>query len=742
MSRFQSMSSRLGVVIAVTSMLCALIILTTIYLFNQNMNTKVATAGKIQIEQAVSGQLIRDAQVLSATLADSLAVPLYEYDFTAIAQVIDELDKSGEIAYMYVYDAKYDVVHDGSEYLVSFGKPLSAMSDVMLSPNGTAQAIHIDHAVHVIEPISTKGVVFGGIAFGLKFSKAEQDIFHYQSKISDAYVQLNRDTLKAVFIIGLVTFFLIIIIAYVASRNLVRPLRKLAISSQDIIEHGSNISFSHTRNDEVGQLATALNEMTSRLNLNHRLMTEIAYQDELTGLSNRRHFNISFESLIKRAEINGQAFALLLIDLDKFKQVNDSVGHDAGDRLLITVAQRLKQHTSYFVASHQLDEELTLTSRLGGDEFVVVFPTDASQQLVSAYTKQLDQLMQEVVEVNSTSITGSLSIGMTLYPQHGKDATQLLKNADLAMYEAKKLGGSRTELFTFSMCKEHRLNQIIRNELQAALVDQQLYLEYQPFYSANKGKFIGAEALIRWQHPEYGLIQPELFIELLEGSPLIHDLTIWVTKQVCRDSNLLAKLGITHTLSINISSDCFTNDATSKAVAQLLEMHRNDYQTIGLELTETGMMTDFVHCRQVMNLWRSKGAQIWIDDFGTGYSSLSYLHELPIDVLKIDRSFITQLTLNKANPIVMSIFALAQTLGISVIAEGVENNIQAQSSVSLGGDILQGFLFAQPMSLNDLIKKMEVKNYVESDKFPNLSKYSNSCTCNTLGIKAEFKVSR
>jgi len=715
MRRFQSMSSRLGSVIAITSMLSALIILISIYLFNQKMNAKIAKSGQEQIEQAVSGQLIRDAKILSATLAESLAVPLYKYDFTAIAQVINELDKSGEIAYVYVYDAKYDIVHDNSDNLISFGKPLSAMNNVMLTPNGLPQAKRIEHAVHVIEPISTKGVVFGGIAFALTFSKAEQDITRYQSQISNAYKQLNKETLNTVFIIAIVTFLFIIIIAFFASRNLIRPLRKLAISSQNIIEHGSNIAFSHTRNDEVGQLATALNDMTSRLNLNHRLMTEIAYQDELTGLSNRRHFNVSFESLITRAEVHCQPFALMLIDLDKFKQVNDSIGHGAGDQLLKAVAERLKQHTKNFVTKHGLDQELYLTSRLGGDEFVVVFPTGDSQQLISEYTQQLDKLMRMEVEIFGAAIRSSLSIGITLYPEHGKDATQLLKNADLAMYEAKKEGGNHTKVFNSSMSEEHRLNQVIRNELQTALVDNQLHLEYQPFYSASKGEFIGAEALIRWRHPEYGLIHPEQFIKLLEGSPFIHELTIWVTKQVCHDSNLLAKLGITHTLSLNISSDCFTNDATSKEVAHLLEVNRNSYQTIGLELTETGMMTDIVLCRQVMNLWQSKGAQIWIDDFGTGYSSLSYLHELPIDVLKIDRSFISKLSLNNTNPIVMSIISLAQTLGIEVIAEGIENDIQAQCSVSLGGDILQGFLFAHPMPLNELIKKMKVSAYVENN---------------------------
>lgn len=715
MRRFQSMSSRLGSVIAITSMLSALIILTSVYLFNQKMNAKVAKAGQEQIEQAVSGQLIRDAKILSATLAESLAGPLYKYDFTEIAQVINELDKSGEISYVYVYDAKYNIMHDNSDNLINFGKPLSAMNDVTLIPNGLPQAKRIEQAVHVIEPISTKGVVFGGIAFALTFSKAEQDITRYQSQISNAYKQLNKDTLNIVFIIAIVTFLFIIIIAFFASRNLISPLRKLAISSQNIIEHGSNIAFSHTRNDEVGQLAKALNDMTSRLNLNHRLMTEIAYQDELTGLSNRRHFNVSFESLITRAEVHCQPFALMLIDLDKFKQVNDSIGHSAGDQLLKAVAERLKQHTKNFVTNHGLDQELFLTSRLGGDEFVVVFPTGDSQQLISEYTQQLDKLMRMEVEIFGAAIRSSLSIGITLYPEHGKDATQLLKNADLAMYEAKKEGGNHTKVFNSSMSEEHRLNQVIRNELRTALVENQLYLEYQPFYSASKGEFIGAEALIRWRHPEYGLIHPEQFIKLLEGSPFIHELTIWVTKQVCHDSNLLAKLGIKHTLSINISSDCFTNDTTSKEVAHLLEVNRNSYQTIGLELTETGMMTDIALCRQVMNLWQSKGAQIWIDDFGTGYSSLSYLHELPIDVLKIDRSFITKLSLNNTNPIVMSIISLAQTLGIKVIAEGIENDIQAQCCVSLGGDILQGFLFAHPMPLNELIKKMKVSDYVEND---------------------------
>jgi len=712
MIRF-SMSFRLGLVIAATSMAVAALILFSLVIFSKKINQDLVQAGQQQIEHAVSAQLIRDARVLAATLSDNLTKPLYNFDFSAMKQVIEELANSGELDYVYIYDLNYRVVHDGSAELVSFGALLSSQDKVKLVPNGQSQAKHIAQIVHVTEPIESKGVVFGGISFGLKFSKAEQDILRYQQdikKYNDAISEQYR-----LFFILLAVFVLLLIvpIAYFSSRSLTRPLSHLVRNSHEIIKHGGNIVFSHHRDDEVGQLADALNEMTARLNTSHQQMTRIAYQDELTNLSNRRHFNLELIKLREWASNEQCCFALLLIDLDKFKQVNDTAGHDVGDLLLQLMAKRLSQQANDFSMQHTGLEQHCLVARLGGDEFVVALPYVGCDSVVTDFAQQLNQSMQQPMNLKGSNIKASLSIGISLYPLHGKDITELLKDADLAMYEAKKAGGGAVQQFNFSMREEYRLNYVIRNELQSALENNQLYIDYQPFYSVDQSHFIGAEALIRWQHPEYGLIMPEQFVELLEGSELIHQLTLWVVQKVLQDSDTLAQLGINHLLSINISSSCVADNRVCQDIAKLLKDNQNELQTIGLELTETGMMSDFEQCRRAMSLWKEQGAQIWIDDFGTGYSSLSYLHELAIDVLKVDRSFIASLKPDVANPVVMSIFALAKALGIEVIAEGIEQEQQAQAVVALGADILQGFMLAKPMSLKDFIQKMELSDHVQ-----------------------------
>jgi len=708
-----SMSVHFGVVIALTSMVVAVLILSALYLLNNKMNQDIVRSGQQQIEKAVSAQLIRDAGVLAATLSDNLATPLYHVDFSAMKKVIDELSKSGELDYVFIYDLNYDVVHDGSAELASFAKPLAKQTEAKLVPNGRGQARRIAQTVHISQPISINGQVFGGITFGLKFTNAERDILRHQQDVKAANNSLNQHFMNSLLLIAVGVFLLIIPIAYVTSRRLIRPLDQLARSSRNVFEHNSQVFSSANSSDEVGQLANALNQMTARLNDSHQKMTVIAYQDELTGLSNRRHFNVELLNLSQWTKENQLSFGVLLIDLDRFKQVNDSAGHDIGDLLLIEVSLIIKRHTFEYAKRTTGHEHRCLAARIGGDEFVVALPFSGDGAIALEFANALIQEFEQPLALKGLNVSTSLSIGIALSSEHCLGNAELLKNADLAMYAAKKAGRGCLQQFDFSMREEYQLNYMIRNELKSALINNQLYLDYQPFYSVADSEFIGAEALIRWQHPEFGLIMPNNFIELLEGSDLIHALTIWTVEQICRDSHTMSEQGINHLLSVNISSRCVSDPQISAKIAQILQNNRHELQTIAIELTETGMMSDFEQSRNSMRLWRQSGAQIWIDDFGTGYSSLSYLHELSIDVLKIDRSFIAPLTPQSLNPVVMSIFALAQALGVKVVAEGIEQEQQAQCAVALGSDLLQGFMLAKPMPFLELIKKMELSDYVQ-----------------------------
>ena len=684
-----------------------------IFIFSHTMKQQIVRNGQQQIESAVTQQIVRDIHLLATKLSEDLSQPLFDFDMASIKKIIDELSDGNEIDYVYVFDAQKNIVHDGSTLLLLFAQPIAQMPKVELSPSNELVVKKIGKIIHVIEPIQVDGVPYGGIAFGLKFSQVEQDILHFKNKVAQGNDEFSNRLLQSLFV---VLFFLIVLclpLSLLLTRRLLKPMQDLANKSLAITHQRKDIEFNSDHDDEVGQLASALNSMTHRLRVSHQHMTAIAYQDELTKLANRRKFNEHLSDITLWAANHWGKYALLFIDLDKFKQINDSEGHKAGDILLQQIALRLKNTVEAHCDANNIDTQHLLLARLGGDEFVVVLPHCRNEHDASDLAMQLINVCSQPIELNHKWLVVSVSIGVTLYPIHSQDADELLKNADLAMYASKKQGRGRVSVFNYLMKEEFKLHHVVCSELHQALANDQLYVLYQPFYCTNKKCFIGAEALVRWRHPDYGLIMPDKFIEMLQGSNLINELTLWVVQQVCNDSKKMAEFNIPCLLTVNISSQSLMDNEVTHQIYRMLNEHRYPTQTIGLEITETGMMNDIMQCTKAMNLWRSAGAQIWIDDFGTGYSSLSYLNDLPIDVLKIDRSFVVDLSPHNLTPVVKSIFALAKALELLVVTEGIETELQASCCQKLGADMLQGFLYSKAVTFDDFFGQMALTDYIK-----------------------------
>ena len=442
--------------------------------------------------------------------------------------------------------------------------------------------------------------------------------------------------------------------------------------------------------DEKGntkQYMAVFSDITKRKQDEEKIWRQANY-DALTGLPNRNLFKDRLDQAMHAAHREGSLLALLFIDLDRFKWVNDTLGHAAGDRLLQEAAMRL---------SHCVRETDTV-ARLGGDEFTVILGELHDCSEVDKIAEKLLKRLAEPFVLNGREAFVSGSIGITLYPGDASDMEQLLRNADAAMYSAKQAGRNVFRYFTQELNDEARRRLRLEADLRRVLERRELALHYQPIINAN-GEVAGAEALLRWQHPLYGFVPPDEFIPLAEDIGVIVDIEQWVMRQACHDARLFQlQAGEGLFMSVNVSSMQCKSDHCRLVLGDILRESGLDPGTLKLEITERVMMENTDYVIALLSEIRSMGVRLAVDDFGTGYSSLSYLKQFPVDVLKIDRTFIAGLPDDRDDvALVEAIVAMAHSLGLQVVAEGVETAEQLAFLRSLGCDLIQGFYFSKPL---------------------------------------------
>ncbi len=427
-------------------------------------------------------------------------------------------------------------------------------------------------------------------------------------------------------------------------------------------------------------LATSLSQANEEL-------TQLALHDTLTGLPNRILLADRISQAMAETTEQGGFFSLMFIDLDGFKPVNDAFGHHLGDRLLREVALRLRE---------QLRSQDTL-ARIGGDEFVLLVRLSEPDDAPQVAARQVS-LLSKPFRVDEHDLQISASVGIALFPGNGLTAEELLMNADAAMYHAKGAGKNGYSFFDVSMNTNARKQLQLLQDLRQALEHKQFRLHYQPKFDASTGKPVGAEALLRWEHPQQGLLLPEFFIELAEKTGLIIPIGEWVLNEACRQMRLWFDEGYTHwRIAVNLSALQFCYAGLVDSVVWALERHQLPANSLTLEITETTAMSDADASMTVLQRLSQMGVDLSIDDFGTGYSSLMYLKRLPANELKIDRGFVRDLEHDSDDAaIVSAIVALGQALGLRIVAEGVETDMQQSFLTTLGCDALQGFLLGEP----------------------------------------------
>ncbi|MBU2641163.1 MAG: EAL domain-containing protein [Gammaproteobacteria bacterium] len=422
----------------------------------------------------------------------------------------------------------------------------------------------------------------------------------------------------------------------------------------------------------------------------------LAHHDALTDLPNRSLLHERLTQAILLAQRKNEALAVMFLDLDRFKHVNDSLGHQVGDRLLVEVARRLQTCVR---ASDTL-------ARLGGDEFVLVLADVTGTHDATHAVQKMFAVLQQPFLLEGRELTITPSIGISLFPEDGRNADELIRNADAAMYQAKEAGRSTFHFYTADMNARALDLLALEAALRRALERNELVLFYQPKIELASGRMIGVEALIRWQHPEWGLVSPARFIPLAEETGLILPIGEWALREACQQAAAWRAQGQTLTVAVNLAARQFRQPALAARVAAILAETGLDAAALELEITESAMMHDPQQVTATLSELKRIGVRIAIDDFGTGYSSLGYLKLFPVDVLKIDQTFIRDApTHSRDAAIVRVIIEMARALELQVVAEGVETAAHLDFVQAMGCDLAQGYLFAKPMPASELLQQ-------------------------------------
>ncbi|WP_438313863.1 sensor domain-containing protein [Sporosarcina sp. FA9] len=416
-----------------------------------------------------------------------------------------------------------------------------------------------------------------------------------------------------------------------------------------------------------------------------KIVENMAYYDYLTGLANRMLFKIKVKETIAQSRLQNDTFGIMFLDLNRFKGINDTLGHTIGDQLLIEVGERLEN----------ICRIGDVVARYGGDEFVILLPSTEPDEARSIATNIVDEISRTFT-FDNLHLNTSPSIGISMFPQDGEDSESLISNADLAMYVAKVNEEKMYHFFTQSLARETLNKEMLKSDLKQALSENQFIIHYQPQINLKSGKLSGLEALIRWQHPSKGIISPADFIPIAEETGLIVPIGKLILETVCSQAVKWQRLGFKPIrMNVNVSVGQLNQITFVKQVEEILYKTGLHPAFLNLEITES-MTIDVQKCRKILQQLRNIGVSISIDDFGTGYSSLSYISEFPITHLKIDQTFIHGESMSK-RAIVKTIVALAKNLNIKVIAEGVETIEQAEFLKSLNCDEVQGYLYSKPV---------------------------------------------
>ncbi len=514
--------------------------------------------------------------------------------------------------------------------------------------------------------------------------------------------------------VGAVIVLLLFVLAVVTSRwiimrinHIVRTLRNIAHDDGDM-----SVRIPVEGHDEMAELSFWFNRFIAKLervtNESTREIRRLAFTDSLTNLPNRRLFTAHLQSELERCNRLSTMLAVMFLDLDNFKTVNDQLGHDAGDALVCEVANRLERTVrGYDLVAQDFESGVSagedLVARMGGDEFMLVISDITDPAQVATIAERVRRVILEPIELLGTGLEIGVSIGIAVFPDNGVNAEELTVKADLAMYEAKRSGKNKYCFFSPELEHAARLDAEIETALRHAIHHDELELYYQPKYDIDSGTIIGAEALLRWQHESLGTVSPARFVPLAENSDLIYELDNWVLHRVCRQVRDWLDAGLSVVpIAINVSAKQAANADLVDKVQAAIDASELPPWSIELEITETAALVDMETVANNVRRLKKLAVTVALDDFGAGHSSLSLLKFCKIDTLKIDRGFVIELAQpGTRTTIISGVVAMAQVLNLNIVAEGVEEEAQLAELRDMGCHQAQGYLFAHPMPVSE-----------------------------------------
>ncbi|MBB1061018.1 EAL domain-containing protein [Lysobacter spongiae] len=694
------------------ALMVMLLMMTLMLKREEQMQGDVVDVTRDAMQGVVSNSLNRRGEGMVNQLAESLTNPLYYFDLDAIGELTAAALRQPDARYVLVYDDAGTIIHDGSEEIPSYGKRMDDEFASEVTASTTMLTLFNDNVMDVSMPIMIGEERLGGVRMGFDLEVAKG---FQERAVTEMRQRLGVLGHRQLVWVGLVTGSLVLIgilLLWLIQHWLVRPIRQLADSARQIEAGRFELDLpTSRRRDEIGELLRAFSRMSESVARHDRDIRRMAYTDALTGLSNRLAFREALDEQLLQMRGDGQQLALLFADIDDFKRVNDTLGHDAGDDVLVQCSARIRDA----IGRHGGDN--ALLARFGGDEFVILVQASSRDArdvrgIATGLAEALVETLGEPMLVHERQVFLGTSIGITMFPEDASTAASLMKNGDIAMYQAKVAGKNCYRFYSRAMdlAVERRVN--LEHELRGAWERGELSLVYQPVYRLSDRVMVGAEALLRWNHPKHGQVAPSVFIDVAEQSGLIEVLGPKVLHTACTDAVRWQQLhpgSEPLSVAVNVSPrQLRSGGELADVVAACLRETGLEPGRLHLELTETAVIGDEAHVSDELARLRATGVKVLLDDFGTGFSGLSHLRRVPVDGVKIDRSFIADILRDPDDlALTSAIIAMAHSLGITVIAEGVEKAGQYALLRERGCDQAQGYWLGHPMPGNEFLALLQ-----------------------------------
>ena len=638
----------------------------------------------ILFELQVSKYALEDrVSALSRMVATHVTAAVSFDDRSTAQSLLNSLQQEAQIVRAQIYSAEKKLL---VEYSLRENQPPVTMAMLAELELLQDQGLYDTDYLHLAR-ITIQGEVIGYLYTQTSLSELKQRALFY-------------------LVVSLLIFCLLTAITYYLSDRLHQRISEpIATLLQGMLTISKTQQYSlripDTEHDELGSIIKGFNKMIDRIEKQSEEVRQHAFFDSLTGLANRRMLMQRLEHEIQRCQRNNSCGAVLYLDLDRFKNINDSLGHSTGDYLLVSVAERIRSNI----------RSVDMAARVGGDEFVIILTDledkNSAARIAMRIAEELRELICQPHEVESRTLRTSTSIGITLFDKDNDQINDIIKQADLAMYQSKDDGRNMLQFFASEMQAFAELRLEIEQDLHLTLEHnpERFEIHYQPQMDTG-GKLVAAEALMRWQHPDKGYISPVQFIPVAEATGLIYPLGKLLLQRVCQQLQVWHAQGLKILVAINVSPHEFLNEDFVKRVETTVAASGIDPCWIELEITEGVLLRDIEKATQVMAHLKQQGFKFSIDDFGTGYSSLQYLKLLPISKLKIDRSFVRDISTDPNDAsIVTTIIAMSKSLGLQVIAEGVETREQLDFLSENGCELIQGYFYSKPLPVTEFTER-------------------------------------